>query len=73
MLVGKAGTGKTALMASLVNQYVESKQCDSGLNVLTHFMGAAPGSTNVVAILQRLSHEMNRRFSLKNIVPQDFK
>ncbi|XP_033757244.1 LOW QUALITY PROTEIN: telomerase protein component 1-like [Pecten maximus] len=72
-LVGKPGTGKSAVMASLVHSYVESAMCDSAMSVLTHVVGAAPGSTNILATLRRLTHEVKRRFGLVKEVPEDFK
>ncbi|XP_021378535.1 telomerase protein component 1-like [Mizuhopecten yessoensis] len=72
-LVGKPGSGKSAVMASLVHGYVESDMCDSALSVLTHVVGAAPGSTNILATLRRLAHEVKRRFGLVKEVPEDFK
>ncbi|XP_052772400.1 telomerase protein component 1-like [Mya arenaria] len=72
-LPGKPGTGKTALLANIMQEYKTSKHCDSGLTILNHFVGAAPGSTNILATLRRLCHELNARFSLQMEVPEDFK
>ncbi|XP_053406458.1 telomerase protein component 1-like [Mercenaria mercenaria] len=72
-LAGKPGTGKSALLASLITDYQQASKCDSGLSILTHFVGAAPGSTNIVATLKRLCHELNTRFSLNLEIPEDMK
>lgn len=47
--------------------------CDSALTVLAHVVGAAPGSTNILATLRRLTHEIKRQFGLVKDVPEDFK
>ena len=70
---GKSGTGKTSVVSELVQRYVDSPHCASGLNVITHFLGAAPGSTNVVALLRRLCHEMKRSFGLNTSIPDEYK
>ncbi|KAL4232139.1 hypothetical protein ACF0H5_009714 [Mactra antiquata] len=72
-LVGKTGTGKSSLLASVIYDYQASPSCHNGLTLLTHFVGAAPGSTNIVATLRRLSHELNSRFNLQMDIPEDFK
>lgn len=72
-LVGKSGSGKTGLMSALIQRYVGTNQCSSGLHLLTHFLGAAPGSTNIVAMLRRLCQEMKRRFALKTAIPEEYK
>ena len=61
------------LQASLVQDYIASKQCDSSISVITHIVGAAHGSTNILATLHRLCHELNTRFGLQMEVPEDFK
>ncbi|KAK3603040.1 hypothetical protein CHS0354_037788 [Potamilus streckersoni] len=73
MLHGKPGTGKSALLASLVHEYVESESCESSATVITHVVGAAPGSTNILATLRRICYELNARFGLQTTVPEDFK
>ena len=61
------------LQSSLVQEYVQSKHCSSALNILVHVFGASPGSTNIVATLRRLCHELNTRFSLNKETPEDYK
>ncbi|PVD30085.1 hypothetical protein C0Q70_09346 [Pomacea canaliculata] len=72
-LVGKSGSGKSSVMASIIHQYVESKHCSSGSTVLVHIVGAAPGSTNLGATICRLSQEIIKNFGLSLTVPEDFK
>lgn len=72
-LIGKPGSGKSSALASIVHEYLASKQCDSSISVITHVVGAAPGSTNILATLRRLCHELNTRFGLHMEVPEDFK
>ncbi|ELU05341.1 hypothetical protein CAPTEDRAFT_193037 [Capitella teleta] len=74
LLIGKPGCGKSALMASLVQEYASSPSvCSSALCTLVHFVGAAPGSANVIAILRQLCSELIRRFALNKDIPQEFK
>lgn len=72
LLVGKPGSGKSAFMATLAQQCSESSSCQSQQLILTHFLGAAPSSTNITSILTRLCHEMNHRFNLEQDVPDDY-
>ena len=69
---GKPGSGKSAFLAAYAQFYMESPACGSPLLVLTHFVGAAPDSSNVASVLARLCHEMKRRFRLALPVPSDF-
>eukprot|EP00058_Branchiostoma_floridae_P011084 XP_002596572.1 hypothetical protein BRAFLDRAFT_128562 [Branchiostoma floridae] len=73
VLVGKSGSGKTSLVARLVEQYVESDSCSSPECVLLHFVGAAPGSTDMAATLTRLCQEMKKRFLLACEIPGSYK
>ena len=62
-----------SFQAALIKRYTESPQCESGANVLPHFLGATAGSTSAAAIMRRLCTEMSRHFSLAAFVPQDYK
>jgi telomerase protein component 1 len=68
VMEGKPGSGKSAFMAAL------AQQCSirSSFVVLTHFLGAAPSSTNISSILTRLCHETKRRFNLGRDVPEEY-
>ena len=72
VLAGKPGSGKSAFMAALAQQCSEVSSSQPRRFILTHFLGAAPSSTNIASILTRLCHEMNRRFNLDREVPEDF-
>ena len=61
------------VQASLVLDYVHSPHCHSGLHTLVHFVGAAPGSANIVASLRRICQELSRRLSLPTDVPEEYK
>ena len=69
---GKPGSGKSAFMAALAQLYIESLTVKTTNLVIPHFIGAAPNSGNIAAILTRLCHEMKRRFSVKLDVPSDY-
>ncbi|XP_019622302.1 PREDICTED: telomerase protein component 1-like [Branchiostoma belcheri] len=73
VVVGKSGSGKTSLCARLVQQYLDSDSCSAPDCVLTHFVGAAPNSTDISVTLTRLCQEMKRRFSLACEVPGSYK
>ena len=70
LLEGQPGSGKSAFVAALAQRCSET--CHSHHLVLTHFLGAAPSSTDIVSILSRLCHEMNHRFNLERDVPEDY-
>ena len=69
---GKPGSGKSAFMAALSQLYIESLTVKMNNLVIPHFIGAAPNSGNIAAILTRLCHDMKRRFSVKLDVPSDY-
>eukprot|EP00731_Ephydatia_muelleri_P016594 Em0009g1018a len=73
LAVGKPGSGKSAFMAAYAQQFSQPEQGKLAKSlVLSHFIGAAPGSGNVSAILSRLCHEMKRRFALTLDIPADY-
>ena len=72
LVAGKPGCGKSAFMAALAQQYNASANSLSVKLVLSHFVGAAPGSSNVALLLTRLCHEMKRRFGVGKTVPEDY-
>lgn len=51
------------------NKYEETLQHQ----VMVHFVGAAPGSGNLLAVLRRLCQQLKNTFGLNLNVPQDFK
>ena len=65
---GKPGSGKSAFMAALAKHIVESNKYP----VVTHFIGAAPGSSDISNILMRICHEMKQKFSLDKSPPEDY-
>ncbi len=73
LLTGKPGSGKSAFMAALAQEYTASHSNISNIKlVLSHFIGAAPGSSNISFLLNRLCHEMKRRFSVNRDIPEDY-
>ena len=69
---GKPGSGKSAFMAALAQMYIESLTVKMTDLIIPHFIGAAPDSGNISAILTRLCHEMKRRFKVKLDVPDNY-
>ncbi|XP_028414822.1 telomerase protein component 1-like isoform X3 [Dendronephthya gigantea] len=70
LLVGNAGSGKSAIMAKSAHDAVEKSHNSTEINfprqmlkwkVYFHFVGATPGSTDLAFFLQRLTKELNPR------------
>lgn len=55
-LVGKSGSGKSALLSRF---YLDYKQQHPKELVIGHFIGASHKSANLIGILRRICHEMN--------------
>ncbi|XP_050397784.2 telomerase protein component 1 [Patella vulgata] len=72
-IVGKSGCGKSSLMCRLIHQYLESKHCSGANTVVVHMVGAAPGSTNIVATIRRLSHHLNAQFGLQMKIQEEYR
>ncbi|XP_064601394.1 LOW QUALITY PROTEIN: telomerase protein component 1-like [Liolophura sinensis] len=72
ILTGKSGTGKSALLAAVHEEY-KSLVCQDPDSVLEHVVGSAPGSTSLTPTLRRLCTELQHRFSLPTDVPQEYK
>ncbi|XP_055874450.1 telomerase protein component 1-like isoform X1 [Biomphalaria glabrata] len=72
-VVGKSGSGKTALMSAAIMQYSKCKNVNRSLNVFINIAGSAPGSTSLIATLRRLAQQINKTFGLGYTLPEDFK
>ncbi|XP_073234620.1 TPR repeat-containing protein DDB_G0287407-like isoform X1 [Porites lutea] len=64
LLIGNAGSGKSAIMAKSANDALDNAQRGElmgkkNCKVFFHFVGATPGSTDLAFFLQRLSREIN--------------
>ena len=68
LATGKSGSGKSAFMAALAQHLMQL----SNYHVVTHFIGATPGSTDISNILSRVCHEINRMFKLSQQLPEDY-
>jgi telomerase protein component 1 len=68
-VVGAPGSGKSALLAKFAREY--SRDHPDAF-VLTHFIGASPGSTDIRQTLLRLSREIAQRINLDVRIPEDF-
>lgn len=73
VVVGEPGCGKTSLMATFVKQYVISHS--RTVEIIYHFVGAAPGSTNIRQILNRFCRELKNLYDWKDIleIPDDYR
>jgi len=67
VLLGEAGTGKSALLA---NWALRRQQACPDEIVLTHFVGAGEASTDWVQLLRRIMGELGRQCGITREVPQ---
>ena len=58
------------LQATLSHEFRESRDANY---VINHYMGAAPGSTNIAAVLRRLCVKVSNMFNLNTEIPEDYK
>eukprot|EP01125_Pyxidicula_operculata_P021681 TRINITY_DN850_c0_g1_i2.p1 TRINITY_DN850_c0_g1~~TRINITY_DN850_c0_g1_i2.p1 ORF type:complete len:2119 (-),score=466.83 TRINITY_DN850_c0_g1_i2:988-7344(-) len=66
-VAGQAGSGKSALTAFFSTQMKDS----SSVICISHFVGASPKSTDIIATLKRISQSLIREFSLWESVPDE--
>eukprot|EP01114_Cavostelium_apophysatum_P022723 TRINITY_DN831_c0_g1_i3.p1 TRINITY_DN831_c0_g1~~TRINITY_DN831_c0_g1_i3.p1 ORF type:complete len:1975 (+),score=566.67 TRINITY_DN831_c0_g1_i3:1485-7409(+) len=69
VIVGKPGSGKSALVSKFVQDYAKEHP---KVFVLPHFIGATPGSTDIRQTLLRLCNELVHFFGLDAEVPEDY-
>jgi telomerase protein component 1 len=73
VIVGEPGAGKTSLVSSFALQMKASPEASSGeCFVLPHFIGAAPGSTNIRNTLSRVVQELAVKYDFDDPIPQDY-
>jgi tetratricopeptide (TPR) repeat protein len=68
VVVGDAGSGKSALLANWVVRY---RATHRGVPVLAHFIGASPESTDWRAMVRRLLGELGRSLGVTLEAPDD--
>lgn len=71
MITGKPGFGKSALMAKLIHECVNSKITNSS-NILVNLVGVAPDSTNIMSILTRFCWQMQASCNLHKPITKDY-
>jgi tetratricopeptide (TPR) repeat protein len=69
VVLGEAGTGKTALLADWV--YAGYKKAQPSELVLAHFIGSTPQSADWRAMLQRMMGELQRTFQIQGDIPDE--
>lgn len=67
VVLGRSGSGKSALLANWVRKHRED---NPGEFVVLHFIGASADSTNWSATLRRILGELKRHYGLEMDVPQ---
>ena len=68
VLVGEAGSGKSALLAEWIVRW-RSKHPDD--LIIQHYIGSTPDSANWQRLLYRILHELKRSFSIDDDIPVD--
>jgi hypothetical protein len=63
------GSGKSALLATFAREF---SQKNPHIFIVSHFVGSAPGSTDIRHTLQRICHEICKRFKLEVDIPDDY-
>ena len=73
LVTGKPGCGKSAFMAAIAQEHTAIAHSRASVDlIISHFIGAAPGSANIALVLTRLCHEMKRRFEVSRDIPDDY-
>ena len=68
VILGESGSGKSALLANWVLQYMEKHPDEI---VFTHFIGATSTSTDWEAMLRRIMVELKHCFDIQQDIPED--
>lgn len=69
VIVGPAGSGKSALIANWSATYHERITDDPNTIVLTHYVGASSGGLGAAALIQRVMAEINDLFGIDADLP----
>jgi hypothetical protein len=67
---GPSGEGKSALLAHFAREYSRLRP---GAFVLSHYVGCAPGSTDIRHVLHRLCAEIKAHCGLTQEIPEEYK
>jgi tetratricopeptide (TPR) repeat protein len=68
VILGESGSGKSALLANWAFSYRAAHPDDQ---VVLHFVGASPASTDWRAMIRRIIGELSRRFGLATEIPDE--
>lgn len=68
IITGDPGCGKSALLAKFFREYVATHENDL---VVSHFVGASKGSTNLRRTLRRLCYELKSAIGSEDPIPED--
>jgi WD40 repeat protein len=67
---GSTGSGKTALLAKAM---LEAQSFHSDANIIARFIGATPGSSDVLLLLQGLCRQISRAYGIEeSTIPNDY-
>jgi nephrocystin-3 len=67
VLIGESGAGKSAALAKYYLDYINNQDDD----IIIHFIGSTPYSSDWTALIRRLLAELKRRFKIKKDIPTD--
>lgn len=73
VITGQPGSGKTSLVSYFAHELTKEMKDSSTTFVITHFIGAAPGSTSIRPTIARISAEIAAHYDFPDKIPEDFK
>lgn len=73
VLVGQPGSGKTSLVSYFARSLAQQMVSNPDTVVITHFIGASPGSISIRHTLHRLVSEISLAFEFCLPIPSEFK
>lgn len=69
---GKPGCGKSAFMAAIAQSQMEGEGGSTPGLTFSHFIGAAPRSSNIAHVLTRLCRFLKSKCGIKSDIPEDY-
>lgn len=67
LITGTSGSGKSSLLAFWSKRYRTSNPASF---IITHYVGASPGSTSIPTMLRRIIGEIKLRYDLREEIPE---
>ncbi|EFA74759.1 WD40 repeat-containing protein [Heterostelium album PN500] len=77
---GRAGSGKSALLANFIQQYNQHRKDNHQkfknalpALILSHFVGATTSSTDISALIHRICYQIVHKLNINETIPTDYK